>query len=521
MIFRRFGRHGWREGNSKVGCRSPRVAEIVVTNRLLPSRKRNTRGAKETPVAQKKHPWRKRNTRGAQQGYVNFGSGLLDNQTAAASSRLHATAAVRLTGWRMEASTLAEQAEALCQLIQKKLQHWQQLGEAPEYYALRNRGPYKPTVVHEHNRFGGQMGPYVDAQLKLETVPYINASPIDNLGAGVPHFVATMCPKKQTFAHFWSMVWELGSTMIVNLTHERDKVGSEPTDKRERYWPPFDEATTRHARRWPVQPQTLGCEVCAQVPGLARYAVELQGPNKERRVVRLYWYSRWVDFPSSASIGSKPFFSNAWSVLHMALHILPLLAEAGTAHWAVCHCSAGVGRTGTLIALLSLLQHVARSPSASSLDEAVRHTIECMRERRLWMGKTDIEFATLYAALLLRLRNPREEDFVLSWRLQEGDCASLHAPLTARAAEPSDAEAAAEAATTGAEATPAGTPPPTMESVAGIGTPAASAPAQPGQGQGAAAIASEIAAAIQIDNAADVQRYHEPEATFSPRHAAN
>jgi len=221
----------------------------------------------------------------------------------------------------MQAESLSEEAEELCQFIQQKLQNWQRLGEAPEYYALRNRGPYKPTVVHELNRFGGQMGPYVDAQLKLETVPYINASPIDNLGEGVPHFVATMCPKKQTFAHFWSMVWEVGCTMIINLTHERDKVGSEPTDKRERYWPPFDEATTRHARRWPVQVRTLGCEVCAQVPGLARYAIELRGPapSRERRVVRLYWYSRWVDFPSSASIGSKPFFSNAWSVLHMAL----------------------------------------------------------------------------------------------------------------------------------------------------------------------------------------------------------
>lgn len=192
-------------------------------------------------------------------------------------------------------------------------------------------------------------------------------------------------------------------------------------------------------------------------------------------------------------------------------HILPLLAEVGPAHWAVCHCSAGVGRTGTLIALLSLLQHVARSPPAASLDEAVRHTIECMRERRLWMVKTDIEFATLYAALLLRLRNPREADFVLSWRLQEGDCAALHAPLTARAlngaaAGPSSPDAPA------AEAAAASTPP---ASPARAAANADAAVASTVQGQGAAAIASEAAAAIQIDNAADVQRYHEVDATFT------
>ena len=193
-------------------------------------------------------------------------------------------------------------------------------------------------------------------------------------------------------------------------------------------------------------------------------------------------------------------------------HILPLLAEVGPAHWAVCHCSAGVGRTGTLIALLSLLQHVARSPSASSLDEAVRHTIECMRERRLWMVKTDIEFATLYAALLLRLRNPREADFLLSWRLQEGDCAALHAPLTARALNAAAGPSSPGAPAAEAEAAAASTPPASPARAAGN---ADAAVASTVQGQGAAAIASEAAAAIQIDNAADVQRYHEVDATFT------
>jgi hypothetical protein len=123
-----------------------------------------------------------------------------------------------------------------------------------------------------------------------------------------------------------------------------------------------------------------------------------------------------------------------------------------------------------------------------------------MRERRLWMVKTDIEYATLYAALLLRLRNPREEDFKLTWRLQDGDCAALHAPLTARpAAAPSPAEAAGGAGADNA--------PPAADGKADIASPIKSQ----GAGPSAAEERSEIAAAIEIDNEADIQRYRESE----------
>ena len=64
-----------------------------------------------------------------------------------------------------------------------------------------------------------------------------------------------------------------------------------------------------------------------QVPALVRYTVELSGPAQgeagvrpTRRIV-LYWYSRWVDFPSSVSIGSRPFYENAWAVLLIVMHI--------------------------------------------------------------------------------------------------------------------------------------------------------------------------------------------------------
>lgn len=320
------------------------------------------------------------------------------------------------------------ESEPLCTCIQEKLQRWASLGEAPEYYLLKNRGPHKPVITHPLNRFGGNMGPYADALLPLQSVEYINASPIDNLGDGTMPFVATMCPKRETFAHFWSMVWELGSRVIINLTHEKDRVGSGPSDKRERYWPPFEDANERHLNRWPVRPYTIGTETCEQVPALVRYTIELRGPpttaeqggERPRRVVYLYWYSRWVDFPSSTSIGSRPFYANAWAVLHIGLHVAAELDYLGAAHWMICHCSAGVGRTGTFLGLLHLLRLLPKLRDEEGLDAAVTATIEAMRERRLWMVKTDIEYATLYAALLLRLRNPDDAEFALSWPLKDG-----------------------------------------------------------------------------------------------------
>ena len=336
------------------------------------------------------------------------------------------------------------------------------------------------------------MGPYSDALLPLKSVEYINASPIDNLGAGSLPFVATMCPKKETFAHFWSMVWEQGSSIIINLTHERDRVGSGPSDKRERYWPPLDPISEKQSSKWPVRPLTLATESCEQVPSLLRFTIELHGPvpadgsARPTRTVYLYWYSRWVDFPSSSSIGARPFYANAWAVLHIALYVLDQLEAIGPGHWAICHCSAGVGRTGTFLALLHVLRLLPTLTSEAELDAAVTTTIEAMRERRLWMVraappaapllpppfpapppphhhhgpnhgacpscyththsplsfrilscrpplpplpprcplglqvKTDIEYATLYAALLLRLRNPDNSDFALTWPLKEG-----------------------------------------------------------------------------------------------------
>ena len=203
----------------------------------------------------------------------------------------------------------------VAQQVEHKLRKWAQRkgGAVKEYSALKFRGPVKPTVESPLNRFGGGMGPYRDALLQLNSVEYINASPIDGMPHGMPNCIATMCPKRTTFSHFWSMVWELGTSTIVNLTHEMDAVGSGDFDKRERYWPPFDADVANEAKFWPVQVKTVGCEACREVVGLVRYTVEVvstsmsESSSPAPRRVTLYWFSQWIDFTDSTFIGTQPF----------------------------------------------------------------------------------------------------------------------------------------------------------------------------------------------------------------------
>ena len=209
------------------------------------------------------------------------------------------------------------EVEELIHEIQQKIEHWNLVGHAEEcaardardararvasraslgarararppppvaFFASRARGArrYEDLELREaylqqvsdadRNRFGGGMGPYAAHLVAVPGVEYINASPIDHLGGEREHrYIATMCPKANTTADFWAMVWHARARVVVNLTHARDRLGSSPLDKRERYWPPFSAPSCAAqtepgggGRRvpWPVRVQTLAAEAAA------------------------------------------------------------------------------------------------------------------------------------------------------------------------------------------------------------------------------------------------------------------
>jgi protein tyrosine phosphatase len=363
---------------------------------------------------------------------------------------------------------------ALGAALHARLSGWRRYKGADEYYDLPLRSPYKPQVNDPaRNRFGGGMGAYADDFVAdVPGVPYINASPFSFSGGGGDggedefSYIGTMCPKTNTYLDFWRMVWHKRTRVVVNLTHKNDRIGSSPSDKRERYWPPFSNppvaapGAPRPAAAtagWDIDVRTLSSTPSSDIPGLTVYVIELrEKASGTTRTVSLLWYSQWEDFGDSRKIYDADFQENARNVLALANEVEALQrgvdaseeseeeeeeeeeeevvsngvggrggssdhSSAGSSgvaskdgarrseteremSWIVVHCSAGVGRTGTFITILRAMHRLQFMQGIKDLSLMIDDTITHLRRSRLWMVKTDGEYATIFCALWHRLQ---------------------------------------------------------------------------------------------------------------------
>ena len=260
-------------------------------------------------------------------------------------------------------STLAEDLHTL-------LNKWKSDKGADEYYDLPLRSPYKAQVVSaEFNRFGGGMGAYLDSCVNdVPDVPYINATPFSfPEDTHEFQYIGTMCPKSNTISHFWQMVWFKQTRVVVNLTHENDRIGSERGDKRERYWPPYScEPSATDLSQWPLLVETVASSASDRIPGLYLYTIQLTNRTSgETRNVKLFWYALWEDFGDSSAIYDTSFRENALNVLLLANEVD--IAQRSTSLDAPDTSGASSSATAS-----TSTPSVATSPSTSTTTSTAR-----------------------------------------------------------------------------------------------------------------------------------------------------
>nr|XP_022305532.1 receptor-type tyrosine-protein phosphatase epsilon-like [Crassostrea virginica] len=208
---------------------------------------------------------------------------------------------------------------------------------------------------------------------------YIHANYIEDT-KGVRSYIATQGPKPKTIADFWTMVSQEEVTVIVCLTNLKEGA----KNKCAQYWPN-------------VNDKLQGGNITVRNLGEKTYAEHIIRQFKihnkakgEDRLVTMYHYTAWADHGVADPL----------SLVVFHRQVMRATAQSN-GKYILVHCSAGVGRTGTYIALDALYREGQKSGKIN-----VPMYVRTMRKDRMNMIQGDEQYKLLYLALMEAFNGP-------------------------------------------------------------------------------------------------------------------
>uniref|UniRef100_A0A3P8U601 protein-tyrosine-phosphatase n=1 Tax=Amphiprion percula TaxID=161767 RepID=A0A3P8U601_AMPPE len=242
------------------------------------------------------------------------------------------------------------------------------------------------------NRYNNIL-PYDSTRVKLSYLEddpcsdYINASyiPGNNYRR---EYIATQGPLPGTKDDFWRMVWEHGVYNVVMVTQcvEKGRV------KCDQYWP---------ADREPLYYGDLVIQMLSEsvLPEwtIREFKITSESGCTYPRVLRHFHYTVWPDHgvPESTQ-----------SLIQFVRTVRDYVDRSPSTGATIVHCSAGVGRTGTFIALDWVLQQL---DSKGTID--LYGCVFDLRLHRQHMVQTECQYSFLHQCVrdVLRARKHRSE----------------------------------------------------------------------------------------------------------------
>uniref|UniRef100_A0A8C0VPW5 Tyrosine-protein phosphatase non-receptor type 13 n=1 Tax=Cyanistes caeruleus TaxID=156563 RepID=A0A8C0VPW5_CYACU len=214
---------------------------------------------------------------------------------------------------------------------------------------------------------------------------YINASFI-RMPVGNEEFVYIACqgPLPTTVADFWQMVWEQNCTVIAMMTQE---VEGEKI-KCQRYWPDVLNKTTMINDRL-----RLALVRLQQLKGFIIRVLELEEiQTGEVRHISHLNFIAWPDHDTPSQPDDLLTFISYMRHVHRSGPI-------------ITHCSAGIGRSGTLICIDVVLGLISRD-----LDFDISDLVRTMRLQRHGMVQTEDQYIFCYQVVLYVLNYLQHEE---------------------------------------------------------------------------------------------------------------
>ncbi|KAK3598813.1 hypothetical protein CHS0354_007415 [Potamilus streckersoni] len=238
--------------------------------------------------------------------------------------------------------------------------------EAAESQACRSKNRYTNILPYDHSRV--KLLPIEDE----EGSDYINANYIQGYNSK-REYIATQGPLPATRDDFWRMVWEQSAEIIVMLTKCTEK-GRVKCDK---YWPDVNE---------PVYHGELIVNVSSESI-LGDYIIRVIQLRLAQMTKKVYHFS-FLNWPDMGCPKAPTALLNF--VTSVRTYVKPNFQSP-----IVVHCSAGVGRTGTFIAIDHLMQQVR------DYDEVdIFNLVYEMRNQRCNMVQTEDQYVFIHDSIL-------------------------------------------------------------------------------------------------------------------------
>uniref|UniRef100_A0A158P6K1 protein-tyrosine-phosphatase n=1 Tax=Angiostrongylus cantonensis TaxID=6313 RepID=A0A158P6K1_ANGCA len=220
-----------------------------------------------------------------------------------------------------------------------------------EYEILRNVGcgqTYNAAELPSNkskNRFTNIL-PYDHSRVRLleitdqEGADYVNANYIPGFSSR-REFIAAQGPLPTTRDAFWQMAWEQGCPAIIALT----KCVEKGRDKCHQYWPDNERSTVVYGD---IEVTMLN-ESSFDEFSIRELRLRRVHNQTQSWILQQFHYMAWPDF----GVPEHP-----QGIIRFAMMYRSRIPHSAQNKPTIVHCSAGVGRSGTFIAIDRLLQTI-------------------------------------------------------------------------------------------------------------------------------------------------------------------
>ncbi|XP_041963127.1 tyrosine-protein phosphatase non-receptor type 6 [Alosa sapidissima] len=182
-----------------------------------------------------------------------------------------------------------------------------------------------------------------------------------------------------TVNDFWQMVWQENSRVIVMTTREVEK----GRNKCVPYWP--DNGTSKEAGAYLL---TSISERDATDYKIRIIEIAPQDGSEHARTIWQYQYLSWPDHGVPQEPGG---------VLSFLTQVNGKQSDFPDAGPMIVHCSAGIGRTGTIIVIDILIDIIDTKGLDCDID--IQKCIQMVREQRSGMVQTEAQYKFIYLAV--------------------------------------------------------------------------------------------------------------------------